>query len=67
MIEHPLRVWRYGRNLTQAELAAKLGISKMSVSYWERWKRHPGARMRRKFEEVFDTKCNGFFPRGASL
>lgn len=38
---HPLRTYRQKRKLRQAELAAQLGVTGMTVSRWERGVRMP--------------------------
>lgn len=40
-------------NLSQAEVAKQLGISKRTVSSWETGENEPQPKMRRKIEEMF--------------
>lgn len=38
-----LKMWRINANLTQAEMAAALGVSKKTVASWEKGKTKPKA------------------------
>ncbi len=48
-----LRAAREEKNLTQQELADKLGVTKLTIGRWERGTTHPTAYYRRKLCELF--------------
>jgi transcriptional regulator with XRE-family HTH domain len=41
MAEHPLKIYRTEKGITQAELAGELGVWSVTVSRWERRERIP--------------------------
>ncbi len=40
-MDHPLKVYRTKRGLNQSELAELLGVTKTTISRWEKGKRAP--------------------------
>lgn len=48
-----IKIGRLQLNLTQQELATKIGVSTAAVSGWESGQRFPSARMRRKIDRLF--------------
>ena len=51
-VDHPLRQWRTGQQLSQEAAAARLGVDEMTVSRWERGDTEPQKRHWPKIEEV---------------
>lgn len=49
-----LRDWRRGQGLTQADLAAKLGVSGATLSDWESGKKEPRIESAVRIEQVTD-------------
>jgi putative transcriptional regulator len=43
---------------SQIELAAKIGVSKMSISHWETGRNEPSARQLRALAQAFATPWN---------
>ena len=50
-----IRVLRVLRNLTQAELAEKIGVDQQSVSDWEKGKHNPSDYYRKRIAESLDV------------
>jgi transcriptional regulator with XRE-family HTH domain len=48
-----IRELRRAANLTQAELAERIGVSKMSISHWETGRNEPSARQLRALATSF--------------
>jgi transcriptional regulator with XRE-family HTH domain len=60
-VQHPLTTYRERQELSQAELAKKLGVDPSTVNRWERWERAP---RRRDLPRL--SKLTGL-PQGAFL
>ncbi len=60
--ESPLKVWREHRGLTQQELAARLGLSKMTISGLETGKRDTSSRNWRRLAEVLAVDLDDLVP-----
>lgn len=55
MFDRALKIFRQYHRLNQAELAAKLGLSKSYISEIERGHKEPSLDVIRKYSEVFDV------------
>lgn len=62
-----LKELRYRDNITQQELADKLGISKSSVNMYERDEREPGLDLLEKKADFFDVSVDNLLGRSASV
>ena len=54
---------RKKRNMTQDQLAELLGVSKITVSYWERMVRTPEIQMLVRIADVFDVSTDYLLDR----
>lgn len=64
-----LKAARTNRNLTQDKAAKIIGVSKDTISNWERGKSFPDALMIKKIEEVYEVAYNNivFLPNNNDL
>ena len=62
-----IREARKRNNMTQSELAEKLGVSKQVVSSYENGKRSPSYEMLLKIANVFYTTINDLFSTAMSV
>jgi DNA-binding XRE family transcriptional regulator len=60
--ESPLRVWRRHRGLTQAELASRIDISKMTVSGMENGTRSGSIKVWRALAQALDLPLDDILP-----
>ncbi|MFN8658890.1 MAG: helix-turn-helix domain-containing protein, partial [Candidatus Obscuribacterales bacterium] len=51
-----LRNARRGRNLSQADLGEKLGVSAATISLWEAGERRPSDELKRRLKEIFGIR-----------
>ena len=58
-ISNNVRRLRRQRDMSQAQLADRLGVTRQTVSGWERGLTYPDLPMLEKLAEVFDTDLNG--------
>ena len=56
-----LKALRANKNLTQTEVANKLGITKETLSSWERYKTFPDFIALKKLCEIYDCKLDDIF------
>lgn len=56
-----LKAWRANKDLTQSEVANKLGITKETLSSWERYRTFPDLIALRKLCEIYDCKLDDIF------
>jgi transcriptional regulator with XRE-family HTH domain len=52
MADHPLKIFRKNHQLSQDELADKLGVSKSAISRWENGGRWPNRLIVRKISRI---------------
>ncbi|MGY8524948.1 helix-turn-helix transcriptional regulator [Paracidovorax citrulli] len=57
-LNEQIKIAREKRGLTQAELAARLKVSKTAVDYWESGRNAPRLRMLAAIEALLETKFN---------
>jgi len=60
--ESPLRVWRQYRGLTQTELAAKISMSKMTISTMEKGARPGSLKVWRALSEALGVSLEDILP-----
>lgn len=60
--ENALRVWRRYRGLTQAELASRIGMSKMTVSTMEKGSRPGSVKVWRALSEALNVAVEDLLP-----
>ena len=58
MLNQRLRALRQGRNISQVELARRLGVTKQSVSNWENDNIQPSIEMLVKLARVFSVSTD---------
>lgn len=56
-----LKAWRANKGLTQSEVADKIGITKDTLSSWERYKTFPDFIALKKLCEIYDCKLDDIF------
>lgn len=61
MIQNRIKVLRAERDWTQADLAAKVGISRQAIISIERYKYTPSLELAFKIANVFDVSINNVF------
>lgn len=61
-MHNKLKNLRLSKNLTQLELAEKLGVSRACISGWERGTRKPGSISIAKYHKFFKLPNNYFSP-----
>jgi len=60
--DSPLKVWRQHRSLTQEELAAMIGMTKMTVSSMERGTRPGSIKVWRALSEALNVSLDDILP-----
>lgn len=67
MMKLPIKALRATKNLTQKEVAEKLGINRNTYSSWENYKTFPSLPQLIRLSEVFECSLDTFyFPKNAS-
>lgn len=67
MTKLPIKALRATKNLTQKEVAEKLGINRNTYSSWENYKTFPSLPQLIRLSEVFECSLDTFyFPKNAS-
>lgn len=67
MTKLPIKALRATKNLTQKEVAEKLGINRNTYSSWENYKTFPSLPQLIRLSEVFECSLDTFyFPKSAS-
>ncbi|MBS5954522.1 helix-turn-helix transcriptional regulator [Paraclostridium bifermentans] len=61
MIQNRIKVLRAERDWTQADLAAKVGISRQAIISIEKYKYTPSLELAFKIANVFDVSINNVF------
>ena len=61
-MHNKLKELRLSKNLTQDELAEKMGVSRSCISGWERGIRKPGSISICKYHKIFKLPNNFFSP-----
>ncbi|MBS4931774.1 MAG: helix-turn-helix transcriptional regulator [Clostridiales bacterium] len=63
----PIKALRATKNLTQKEVAEKLGVNRNTYMNWENYKTYPNIPQLIKLSEVFECSLDTFyFPKRAS-
>lgn len=63
----PLKVHRVMKDMTQAEVAFAVGVSRLTYANWEKYETFPDAVQLIKLSEVFKCSLDAFyFPNKAS-
>ncbi len=63
----PLKALRARANLTQQQVAEKIGINRMTYSQWENYQTFPDALQLIKLSQIFECSMDTFyFPLAAS-
>lgn len=63
----PLKALRALRNLTQEDVAKKVGVHRMTYASWEKYETFPDAIQLLKLSEIFECSVDAFyFPNVAS-
>lgn len=63
----PMKALRAAKNLTQREVAEKMGINRMTYASWEKYERYPNAMQLIQLSEIFECSLDAFyFPKKAS-
>ena len=59
-----IKVARMAEGLTQAELGAKIGVTKQAITWWETGVHHPRLPILKKMEDLLKTRFNVTGNRG---
>lgn len=63
----PMKALRAAKNLTQREVAEKMGINRMTYASWEKYERYPNAMQLIQLSKIFECSLDAFyFPEKAS-
>ena len=63
----PMKALRAAKNMTQRDVANKLGVDRMTYASWEKYETYPNAMQLIKLSEIFECSLDTFyFPKRVS-
>lgn len=63
----PMKALRAAKNMTQRDVANKLGVNRITYASWEKYETYPNAMQLIELSEIFECSLDTFyFPKRAS-